>query len=109
MSDNNDTLTLKKSQRKNQVTTSNLLMMAIGIIAVGILCVFIEIANDKIGSGLFISCIIVVCGLSLYSLLILLLTFKTESSKNNRIIKILLILNSIINFSALIYFIITKI
>ena len=103
MSDKNDKIA---TQRKNDVTTSNLLMMAIGIIAVGILCVFIEIVNDKIGSGLFISCIIVVCGLSLYSLLILLLTFKTETSKHNRIIKILLILNSIINFSALIYFII---
>ena len=103
MSDKNDKIA---TQRKNDVTTSNLLMMAIGIIAVGILCVFIEIANNQIGSGLFISCIIVVCGLSLYSLLILLLTFKTETSKHNRIIKILLILNSIINFSALIYFII---
>jgi hypothetical protein len=70
--------------------------MSIGIIAVGILCVFIEIVNDKIGSGLFISCTIVVCGLSLYSLLILLLTFKTEPSKNNKTIKILLIINSII-------------
>ncbi len=96
----------KNAQRKNDVTTSNLLMMSIGIIAVGILCVFIEIVNDKIGSGLFISCIIVVCGLSLYSLLILLLTFKTESSKSNDKIKILLIINSIINFIALIYFIV---
>ena len=96
----------KNLQRKNDVTTSNLLLMAIGIIAVGILCVFIEIVNDKIGSGLFISCIIVVCGLSLYSLLILLLTFKTESSKSNNTIKILLIINSIINFVALIYFIV---
>ena len=96
----------KNLQRKNDVTTSNLLLMAIVIIAVGILCVFIEIVNDKIGSGLFISCIIVVCGLSLYSLLILLLTFKTESSKSNNTIKILLIINSIINFVALIYFIV---
>ena len=103
MSDKNDKIA---TQRKNDVTTSNLLMMAIGIIAVGILCVFIEIANNQIGSGLFISCIIVVCGLSLYSLLILLLTFKTESSKSNNTIKILLIINSIINFVALIYFIV---
>jgi uncharacterized membrane protein YbhN (UPF0104 family) len=96
----------KNTQIKNDVKTSNLLMTSIGIIAVGILCVFIEIVNDKIGSGLFISCIIVVCGLSLYSLLILLLTFKTESSKSNNKIKILLIINSIINFVALIYFIV---
>ena len=96
----------KNTQIKNDVKTSNLLMTSIGIIAVGILCVFIEIVNDKIGSGLFISCTIVVCGLSLYSLLILLLTFKTDPSKNNQTIKILLIINSIINFIALIYFII---
>jgi uncharacterized membrane protein len=106
MSDTNNYIQKKNTPIKNDVKTSNLLMMSIGIIAVGILCVFIEIVNDKIGSGLFISCTIVVCGLSLYSLLILLLTFKTEPGKNDKTIKILLIINSIINFIALIYFII---
>jgi uncharacterized membrane protein len=106
MSDITNNIQKKNTQIKNDVKMSNLLMLSIGIIAVGIFCVFVEIVNDIIGSGLFISCIIVVCGLSLYSLLILLLTFKTDPSKNNQTIKILLIINSIINFIALIYFIV---
>jgi hypothetical protein len=92
----------------NDKNTSNLLLIAIGIIAVGIFCIFVEFSNNKAGNGLFISCIIVVCGLSLYSIVILMSTYKigkTEDSTGN-IIKTLLVINSIINIAALVYFIV---
>ena len=92
----------------NDKNTSNLLLIAIGIIAVGIFCIFVEFSNNKAGNGLFISCIIVVCGLSLYSIVILMSTYKigkTEDSTIN-IIKTLLVINSIINIAALVYFIV---
>jgi uncharacterized membrane protein len=90
--------------------TANLLMLSIGVIAVGILCVFIELTSNKVGNGLFISCIIVVCGLSLYSILILLSSYRklntNTSDKSDKIIKILLTINSLINIAALVYFIV---
>jgi hypothetical protein len=86
--------------------TSNMLMVSIGIIAVGILCIFIELTSNKATNGLFISCFIVVAGLSLYSLLILLSKiFKTKSNNtSDKIIKSLLGINSLINIAALVYF-----
>ena len=96
-------------ENDNDKTTSNLLLTAIGIIAVGIFCIFVEFSNNKAGNGLFISCIIVVCGLSLYSIAILMSTYKLQTSNNlsqSKTIKILLIINSIINIAALVYFIV---
>lgn len=94
--------------------TTNLLLVSIGIIAVGILCIFIEFSSNKAGNGLFISCLIVVCGLSLYSLVILISTYKlsnndsqsNDSQSKSKIIKILLVINSIINIASLVYFIV---
>ena len=102
---------LSKSQTQEQKDkqTSNLLMLAIGIIAVGILCVFIELTSNKAGNGLFISCIIVVCGLSLYSLVILFSTYKKKinnTDNSEKMIKRLLTVNSLINIGALVYFIV---
>jgi hypothetical protein len=94
-------------QYKNDKQTGSLLMLAIGIIAIGFLCLFIEILNNKMGTGLFISCFIIVCGLSLYSLLILFITYnKKLTGTSNNVIRILLTINSLINVTALVYFII---
>jgi hypothetical protein len=96
----------EKSQEDINKQTSNMLMVAIGIIAVGILCIFIELTSNKATNGLFISCFIVVAGLSLYSLLILLSKiFKSKSNNtSDKIIKSLLGINSLINIAALVYF-----
>jgi len=96
-----------QTQEQKDKNISNLLMLSIGVIAVGILCVFIEITSNKVGNGLFISCIIVVCGLTLYSLLILRSIYKTNiTNPSEKIIKILLTINSSINIAALVYFIV---
>jgi len=96
----------EKSQEDINKQTSNMLMVAIGIIAVGILCIFIELTSNKATNGLFISCFIVVAGLSLYSLLILLSKiFKSKSNNtSDKIIKSVLGINSLINIAALVYF-----
>ena len=96
----------EKSQEDINKQTSNMLMVAIGIIAVGILCIFIELTSNKATNGLFISCFIVVAGLSLYSLLILLSKISKSKSNNtsDKIIKSLLGINSLINIAALVYF-----
>jgi hypothetical protein len=97
----------EKTQEESDKQTSNMLMLAIGIIAVGILCVFIELANNKVGNGLFISCFIVVCGLSLYSLFILIKSYKNKSiNTSDKIIKALLLINSSINIAVLVYFLV---
>jgi hypothetical protein len=96
----------EKTQEDINNQTSNMLMVSIGIIAVGILCIFIELTSNKATNGLFISCFIVVGGLSLYSLLILLSKiFKSKSNNtSDKIIKGLLGINSLINIAALVYF-----
>jgi hypothetical protein len=97
----------EKTQEESDKQTKNMLMLAIGIMAVGILCVFIELANNKVGNGLFISCFIVVCGLSLYSLFILIKSYKNKSTNpSDKIIKALLLINSIINIAVLVYFLV---
>jgi len=97
----------EKTQEESDKQTSNMLMLAIGIIAVGILCVFIELANNKVGNGLLISCFIVVCGLSLYSLFILIKSYKNKSiNTSDKIIKALLLINSSINIAVLVYFLV---
>ena len=97
-----------KTQIENDKRTSYLLFFSIGIIVIGYLCVYIEIANNHVGDGLFISCIVVACGLSLYSLVILLSSrnITINNTVENSIIKILLTINSAINVGALVYFII---
>jgi hypothetical protein len=97
-----------KTQIENDKRTSYLLFFSIGIIVIGYLCVYIEIANNHVGDGLFISCIVVACGLSLYSLVILLSSrnITINNSVENNIIKILLTINSAINVGALVYFIV---
>ena len=92
---------------RNRLSTNNLFLLAIGLATIGIICIFIELKNNKIGNGLFISCIVLVCGLSLYSLLILLATYKKKiNGTSNNTIRILLTINSLINIGALVYFII---
>ena len=112
MDDMNNKVLMKSNDMNLTKSTSisdninNLLMLAIGLIVIGIICVFIEIVNNKVGSGLFISCIVVVCGLSLYSLLILLATYKKKIDDSSyKIIRELLTVNSVINITALVYFI----
>jgi hypothetical protein len=91
----------------NNKITRNLLFAVIGIIAIGIICVFIEVCNNKLGTGLYISFIVVVCGLTLYSILILFTSYnKKIDDKSNTLIRSLLTVNSLINIAALIYFII---
>jgi hypothetical protein len=97
----------EKTPEELDKQTSNMLMLAVGIIAVGIFCVFIELANNKVGNGLFISCFIVVCGLSLYSLFILIKSYKNKSTDtSDKIIKVLLLINSSINIAVLVYFLV---
>jgi hypothetical protein len=97
----------EKTQQEIDKQTSNMLMLAIGIIVVGIFCVFVELTNNKAGNGLFISCFIVVCGLSLYSLFILIKSYKNNSTNTaDKIIKALLLINSSINIAVIVYFLV---
>jgi hypothetical protein len=97
------------SQEEIDKQTNNWLMISIGVIMVGILCVFIEFMSNKIGNGLFISCFIIVAGLSMYSILLVLKTIKKThgtqiTDTTNKIIKVLLLINSSINIASLVYF-----
>jgi hypothetical protein len=99
--------TRENPQQEVDKKTTNMLILAVGIMAVGIFCVFIELANNKVGNGLFISCFIVVCGLSLYSLFILIKSYKKNSiNTSDKIIKALLLINSCINIAVLVYFLV---